>query len=413
MSVGEMIRVARENRGLSQDGLSRLLAVSAGRKPHDGPGRNQVYRWETNKRGPRMWRPHIERVLAIDLSGYRGHRSRSAGLPTDEGKLPVDRRQFIGAGALAGVALSAPDAVAQGRRIGWSDVDRYRQRIADLRRLDDFSGGASVYPLVVEEIGNLSALAADGSYREEVGRRLLSVLGELYQFASWTAFDAGRVEPAKQLAQRAANAANQAGDRTLGATALSELSYLTASSDNPAEGVAMARAALANAPADVLPAVRVVLADRLAWACARTGEASGVDRALGISEDSHDRRDTAAVEEPDTVYWINRDESQIMAGRCWAQVGLPDKAVSVFETLTAPYDDTHAREVALYSSWLASAHLEAGRTDQATAAASRAVQLSHNTASPRTDAVLRDMLAAFQPHRHVPEVNELLTASQV
>ncbi|WP_326595988.1 XRE family transcriptional regulator [Streptomyces sp. NBC_01803] len=319
----------------------------------------------------------------------------------------MDRRQFIGAAGLAGIALTGSEAVAQGRRVGRSDVERFRQRVADLRRLDDFSGGSSVFPLVEDEIGTLSSLASRGSYTEEVGRELLSALGELYQFASWTAFDAGRLEQARQLALMAANAANQAGDRTLGATALSELSYLTASSDQPAEGMAMARASLANAPLDVLPAVRVVLADRLAWACARVGDARGVDHALGVSEDAHDRRDARAVEEPDTVYWINRDESQIMAGRCWAELRRPEKAVPILETLTAPYDDTHAREVALYSCWLASAYLDAGEIDAATTTARRAVQLSRNTASPRTDTVLMTTLAAFDPHIDVPEVNEL------
>ncbi|WP_159037038.1 XRE family transcriptional regulator [Streptomyces specialis] len=305
------------------------------------------------------------------------------------------------------------NASAKGRGIGRSDVARFRQRIADLRRLDDFSGGASVYPLVIEEIGALSGLASGGSYTEGVGRQLLSTLGELYQFAAWTAFDAGRGEEARRLALAAADAANQAGDRTLGATALSELSYLTASSARPAEAVAMARASLANASTEVLPVIRVVLADRLAWAGARVGDASVVERALAISEDSHDRRDTSAAEEPDTVYWINRDESQIMAGRCWAEMRRPDKAVPILESLTAPYDDTHAREVALYSCWLASAYLDAGEIDGAVTSANRALRLSHSTASPRTDALLRGTLTAFEKHRGVPEVDELLATAQL
>ncbi|MDT0309490.1 helix-turn-helix transcriptional regulator [Streptomyces sp. DSM 44917] len=409
MHDGERIKEARERLGLSQDQLSRELATSAGCRPADGPGRNQVHRWEKGKRRPRMWRRHLESVLGIDLHEGRGHTILPAGTSTEEGMVPVDRRQFIGAGAVAGVAVSAPQAAGAGRRIGRADVARFAQRVADLRRLDDYAGGASVYPMVTREIGHLSALATNGSYTEVVGRALLSTLGELYQFAAWTAFDAERTQDARRLSLLAANAANQAGNHPLAATALSELSYVTASSDSPAEGVAMARASLANAPADVLPAVRVVLADRLAWACARTGDAAGAERALGTSEDAHDRRDPAAAEEPDSVYWINRDESRIMAGRVWAELRRPERAVPVLEALTAPYDDTHARELALYTCWLAGAHLSAGDLDRATAAALRAFELSRGTASPRTDALLRALLTDFEPHRDNRQVNDLLT----
>lgn len=300
--------------------------------------------------------------------------------------------------------------MAQGRRLGRSDIDRFSQRLVHLRRLDDYNGSAAVLPLATEEVRVFSGLARTGSYGESTARGLLSLLGELYQFSSWVAFDSGRQEKARKLAQAAAAAAAQAGNRTLASTALSELSYITASSKNPREGVAMARAALANAPGDVLPAVEVVLADRLAWACARTGDPKGVSHALGISAQAHDRRDREAVAEPDTVYWINRDESQIMAGRCWAELKRPDKAVPVLERLTAPYDDSHAREVALYEAWLAGAYVEAGALDAGVHAAGRAMELSRSTASSRLTAVLDDMVSRFEPHRDAPPVRELLGA---
>ncbi|MFR9726780.1 helix-turn-helix transcriptional regulator [Streptomyces sp. MS19] len=404
----ERIRVARLARGLTQAGLAARLAVSAGRAATDSPGRNQVYRWENGRRCPTMWRPHLERVLGITLLGYRGEPARLAGIyqiePPEE--MPVDRRQFIAATTLAGVAASSP-ATAKGRRLGRSDVERARTRLADLRRLDDYSGGAAVYPLAVREIGALAALAASGAYTEDVGRQLVGGLGELYQFAAWTAFDAGRGDQARRLALAAANAAGQAGDRTLGATALSELSYLTASSTAPAEGVAMARASMARAR-DAIPAVRVVLADRLAWASARVGDAEGAARALGAAQEAHDRRDDAADDEPDTVYWINRDESMIMTGRVWSELGRHDRSAAVFEELTAPYDDTHAREMSLLHCWLAGARLGMGEIEGAAASAGRAAELAAQTASPRTDAMITAALGAFEAHRDTPAVAELL-----
>lgn len=380
-----------------------------------------VRRWEAGTSAPQAWQqPRIARLLKITpeeladwLTTEDDRESRTAGTPTEDVEVaPVKRRQFLGAASIAGVTVSTP-AAAQGRKIGRSDVARFGERVSELRRLDDFQGGASVYPLAIAEIRKLSTMAGTGTFTQDVGRELLSGLAELHQFAAWTAFDAGKTAQARKLAQAAATAANQAGNRTLAATAMSELSYLTASGDNPREAVAMAKASLANAGTSVLPVVRVVLADRLAWACARNGDVSGVDRAIGLVEDSHDRRDAVTEFEPDTVYWINRDESAIMAGRCWAELHEPSRAVPILQSLTAPYDDTHAREMSLYSAWLAGSYVDAGDIEAATASAHRAVDLSHQTASPRTDAVLRTMLGRFEPHKTHAGVRDLLASAQL
>lgn len=388
---------------MTPSSLARALARAAG-VPCP---RNYVYRWEKGTRKPGWWSPWLEQVLSITLDGVAtGTLPHTDGI-TEPEVPPVDRRQFIGSGAVIGASLLMPPATARGRRIGMSDVDRYSQRITDLRRLDDFSGGRSVYPLVAEEIRSLGGVASTGSYTQEVGRHLLSALAELYQFASWTAFDSGNVGQAKRLAVAAANAANQAGNRTLGATALSELSYLASSHDRTSEGVTMARASLANAPKDVLPAVKVVLADRLAFASARIGDTHGVDEALGISNDAHDSRRPGEIEEPDTVYWINRDESKILAGRCWNEVGQHERAAKTLESLALPYDETHAREVGLYTCWLAESHLGSGNLDAAAEKAKTAIRLSHSTASPRLDDRLNLMIERFQPHRKSRPISEL------
>ncbi|WP_327292403.1 helix-turn-helix domain-containing protein [Streptomyces sp. NBC_01198] len=407
MTIGERIRERRKQLRLSQGGLGKELS-KARWGVTDGCSAHTVYRWETGQRTPQDWRPYLEQVLGIDLSGYGETTASDAGTTDVEGLVPpVDRRMFVGASAVAGIAMTTPKATAQGRRVGQADVARAGERLVALRRLDDFSGGVSVYPKVVEEIQDLTALAG-GTYGESVARGLLSALAELYQFASWTAFDAGRLPQASKLAQAAASTANQAGNQTLAATAMSEWSYITASSGSPREGIAMAQASMANAPRNVLPAACVVLADRLAWASARAGDAAGVDRALGLSADAHDRRDRSREAEPDTVYWVNRDESGIMAGRCWAELRHPKKAVPILEGLTAPYDDTHAREVALYACWLAGSYLDAGAVDEAASTATRAVNLSFHTASPRLNQIVTATIARFEPHRGSESVRDLL-----
>ncbi|MFJ6662109.1 helix-turn-helix domain-containing protein [Streptomyces sp. NPDC091377] len=400
--IGQAIRKARKKQNWTQKQLADKLNDLRG-YTHGGCGANDIYRWETGRRSPRDWLPCLVTVLGLDL-GVLGRGLAEGPQQTEADS--VDRREFMGASIGAAVPLGS--AHWDGRRVGKSDVSSLRQGLVDLRRLDDFTGGAATYPLSVQAARRTERVLDRSVYTPDIGRQILDVLAETHQFTSWTAFDAGKLPEARRLAQRASAAANQAGNRTLAASALSELSYLTASGDDPGEAVEMARASLTMAPAQVMPAVRVVLADRLAWACARTGSPKGVERAVGLSEDLHDQRDARTDEEPDWVYWINRDESKIMEGRCWAELREHNRAVPVLENIDVPYDESHAREVALFQCWLSESYLDAGEIDQAATSAKHAVDLVKGTDSPRTDVWVSGVLRRLSDHRTVPVVRELL-----
>ncbi|MDJ1137068.1 helix-turn-helix domain-containing protein [Streptomyces iconiensis] len=406
-----MLAARRRVAGLTQEQMAEALMVAA----------STVRRWEAGTATPQPWQqPRICRLLGIAPGQLvamldvvrRESGGDGAGTPDMEVS-PVERRDFMGA-ALAGVSLAAVPTVtaAAPRRVGRSDVERSQRRVGELRRLDDLQGGAGVYPLVQEEIARVSKLGTTGTFTQEVGRGLLALFAELHQCASWAAYDAGRVSMAQVLAQRAATAAQQAGDRTLAAISLSQLSYLIASGPTPREAVTVADSAQMVAGPAAPPVVRALLADRRAWACARTGDDSGADRAMGAAQDAHDQRDTWEGEEPAALYWINRDESMIKVGRCWTELRRPDRAVPVLEHLTVPYGDTHSRARARYSAWLAGAYLDAGEVTAAVASADRALTLSHRTASPRTDGDLRTVLTRFEPYRSRPDVRELLDSTR-
>ncbi|MFI1889578.1 helix-turn-helix domain-containing protein [Streptomyces jumonjinensis] len=396
-AIGRAIREARLKRGWTQqavaDQLNRRRLIEYG-----GCTANDVYRWESGRRGPRDWLPYLVETLSLDIGVLADQTCPTLTPGAQKESDPVDRREFLGAGAglVAGVPL---DSKRTESRLGQSDVDRLRRTLVDLRRLDDYTGGAAAYPLTVRAVKQAEGLLDKAGYSPRIGQAMLEVFAELCQFTSWVAFDTGRIGEARRLASRASAAANQAGNRILAASALSELSYLTASGTAPGEAVQMARASLALAPVDVLPVVRIVLADRLAWACARTGDASGVDRAIGLAGDLHDLRDSGTEEEPDWVYWINRSESAIMAGRCWAEIRQYKRAVPTLENLDMPYDETHAREVTLYECWLAGSYLDAGEVEQAVTSAGRAIDIVKGTDSPRTTVWVNGVLARLRDHR--------------
>lgn len=99
-------------------------------------------------------------------------------------------------------------------------------------------------------------------------------------------------------------------------------------------------------------------------------------------DDTYERR---GAEEPEWVYWLNRVELDVMAGRCLIELGAPDKAQPLLSSAIATYPAEHAREVALYLSWLAESHVRAGDFDAAREALERGRSYSSAMPSARTD----------------------------
>jgi hypothetical protein len=99
---------------------------------------------------------------------------------------------------------------------------------------------------------------------------------------------------------------------------------------------------------------------------------------------------------------------QIMAGRCWTELHRPLRAVPILETVLAGYDGTHARDKALYLTWLATAYLDAGELEQAATTTGPALDLATGVASVRPAARIDKLLRRLQPYQAVSSVRELL-----
>jgi hypothetical protein len=72
----------------------------------------------------------------------------------------------------------------------------------------------------------------------------------------------------------------------------------------------------------------------------------------------------------------------------------------------AEYDVTHERELALYLSWLAQAHIYAGNLDQAVAVALRALRLTAAGSSTRSTQRLQLIRELLTAHRNIKAVQE-------
>ncbi len=293
--------------------------------------------------------------------------------------------------------------IRAGRRIGVGTVEEAERRVHQLRRLDDHIGGRDTYPIVTAELTATAALLREALYTDEVGRRLLVTLGELCQIAGWVASDAGRPDEAERLYLAGVRAAHAGGDIAGAANNLSSLSYQVANVGDPRDAVTLARSAYTGAKRAVTATTRALLAERVAWAHARTGDAGCAERALSTVEDAYERR--RPDDDPVWVYWLSPEEVEIMAGRVWTQLARPLRAVPILQRAVAGYGDDTGRETALYLTWLAEALLQANELERAIDALTRALRLSRSAASARAAArvtAVRDKLA---PYRGTPVVD--------
>ncbi|MEU9747513.1 helix-turn-helix domain-containing protein [Streptomyces niveus] len=326
---------------------------------------------------------------------------------TTEDRNDVRRRNFLQASSGAGLAVTLPDLhrPTSGSRLGSDEPDRLRRRTARLRRLDDVLGGGDTYRVYLGEYQATKSKLRTSSYSEATGRALLSVLAEQAQQAGWAAFDGGREADATGLYQDSYHAAVEAGDAELAGNALAFLAYQTVAGDRKA-GVEIASRSCETVGPDAPAGVRALLYERKAWACAVAGLASQTESALESAEEA--LRDAGSAPQPDWVAWVDLTELQIMSGRCWTELNRPLRAVPLLEKALARYDDRHARDKALYLSWLANAYLSGGEVEQAACSVDRALDLAHGVASVRPRQRLAPMLKSLGAHRGVSAVDSVL-----
>jgi len=258
-----------------------------------------------------------------------------------------------------------------------------RRRVIELRHLDDVIGGGDLFPVVSKELSEAQAAVRSASYTEKVGRRLLTVVGELAQLAGWVASDAGRYSQAQRIYLDGVSAAQCADDRPLAAQLLSSLSYQIANMGPARDAAVLARSAVTGA-CDASPMVRALLWERVAWASARSRDDAGARRALDAVDNAYEERSRGVIE-PEWVYWLDRTEIDVMASRCMIELGNPAAAEPLLTNAIMSYPTDHAREVALYLSWLAEAYARAGIFDAAHDTLARASRTARGINSARLD----------------------------
>lgn len=417
--LGRIFRLAKQwgGVGFTASHLARRCELTVSRVQDYISGQMQAQRVEVFERVADGL--HIPGAM-LDLAprSWEGPAGASAGdvdpapqvTATEDRDSTVLRRDFVKLGggiaatALAGQVRGVPSR-SVGNRVGASTVDALRANMARLRPLDDHMGGADTFRLYLAEVDRMSGLLKRGSFTDVTRQELLTLFAEGAQQAGWAAFDAGWHGEAKLLYDRSFGAAREAGNAALAGNALALRSYQLLSTGPAA--VELTDKSCAIAAMDVHPAVKSLLFQRGAWTYAVAGDMEKTARALGLAESALSAPNGEPA--PDWAVWAhNPTELRIMAGRGWAELHKPLRAVPALEDAMADYDDSHARDKSLYLSWLADAYLDAGELGEATAVTDHALTLAANVASERPQQRLNAVLDRFQGHESASGVSDLL-----
>lgn len=286
-----------------------------------------------------------------------------------------------------------------GRRIGDSLVATAEHRVIQLRRADDFVSGRTSHTLVQQELKATTTLLDEATLTEDQTQRLLTVTGELAQLAAWVAADAGLYKQAARYTEGGVLAAHAADNAPLAANVISTLAYQLANTGNPRQAAMLARTAYAGARRSATATAKALFLERVAWADAKSGDPVSCERALGQVEENFDH--SKPEDDPDWVYWLNREEIDVMAGRCYTELEQPGRAELLLRRATADYDNVSTRENALYLSWLAEDYILLGEIDVAAETSTRVLELGSRANSARTDERLRHLARLLRRYKDV------------
>ncbi|MFE4972492.1 helix-turn-helix domain-containing protein [Kitasatospora sp. NPDC056651] len=382
---------------MSQSALATKLCTISGTS---SVTRHEISRWERGQRIPDGWLAALSEAFNVPLveldqaaASARGKR------PTDHTNYPPSIESYLPERE----GLWTP---GRGRRVDHKTAEGLAARVHGLRLADDVLTGGDLIKPAMRELSKAVKLYQDTSHTEEVGRELLVAIGELGQIAGWIASDAGKHPEAERAYRLGLSAAREAEEHTLAGNLAGSLAYQLSNTGKEREGLSLAQAALAEAGPTAHPTTRALYFDRVAWAHTRLGEQQPALRALG---EAHQALSAEHPDEaPKWAYWVSKEELQVMDARVYTELRRPLRAVPLLTQVLSRYDTTHAREVALYLSWLVVALADANEPEQAAAEARRMLDLSAGLSSDRTSQRSRIILSKLGQFTDVPEVAELL-----
>lgn len=329
----------------------------------------------------------------------------------------MDRRIFI---TLLGAATSAPAhewlfarpdtalARSSGSFLPMTVVDGLDDVTGKLRRMDDQVGGATLLPLVRDQLRHVLRQLDQRSYTDTVGRRLHATAAELMRLAGYLAFDGSHHPQAQRYWIAGLHAAHAAGDRALGANIVGFMSEQAKALGQIREAVTLAETARAGYPG-ATPRIAALCDLRLAYAHAYDQASTECRRAL---DSAFDRLGDAPSSsgEPDWCYWVDEAEAHYQAGSCYLRLEDWSQARKHLQIALRLQDPSYVREGARRQIQLATTYLLQAQpeVEHAVALATSAVDtLTSQVDSARVASHLTTFIGHLGPYRRRPAVRQL------
>lgn len=296
-----------------------------------------------------------------------------------------------------------------GGRISEALADQLSTMITTLRAMDDTAGGGVVLSLAEQAFGWVAGLLDQASYGERTGHKLYIALAELGQLAGWVAHDSGQPGLGQRYHVAALHAAHSADDRRLGAHILGCMADQAARQGRAADAVTLTESAVAGIRGQETPRLLAELYIRKAYALATLRDGSRCTAAI-----SKARRQIEKFEpdsDPPWLYWVTSAEITAGAGDCLLRLGEPARAVGLFDTGIAMFDQAFVRDRQVYLTHSADALARPGKQHDLEAAVEQgreAIRLAESLTSTRGMDCLRDLCTQIRPYAVIHPVRDFL-----
>ncbi|GAA2815966.1 hypothetical protein GCM10010505_46810 [Kitasatospora aburaviensis] len=300
--------------------------------------------------------------------------------------------------------LLGSGAVAEGRTVGFAEVEEVKRAGRDLRRLDALHGADDLFELGGQALRSTYLLLNEGRLEVAAERSLRSAVAELGITVGWLAHDSGRLADARSLYSEALAAARMADDPALEVVVFCYRAHLACDSGLPREAVEAAQAGQAIAQNLGSPRTWSVLTmwEAHGWALRldRSRCAQALDQARRLFAEG------PRVVDSEWVSFFDEVELTSSESRCWAALYRWERAIGPARQAARVRPQNRVRDHVLRTVELAYVLYRTGDVSEAALMAEAAVDdLVHNSVrSGRIRSKLAHVAELLGPFRTMPTV---------
>jgi tetratricopeptide (TPR) repeat protein len=400
------LREYRERYGLTQDEvIDEVRKRARARGDRVVPGLDQPA-LSKHENGHKQPGPYYRALYCEVFGATPAELGFRLALPGEARNHPdVNRREFIA--GTAGLAVTAALPIPP-QRIGQSDVERLRQSVLQLYKLDDQHGAGVVYPLAERMFHRLRGLVDRASYSPATGQALRELTAQTVAETGWLSFDAGRHDDARRWWLEAMHWARLAESDSVGTLAMTSMARQAFDRGRSREAIEFAQSAQRMAKTTATPRLMSLLLAREAIGHARAGDRTNahaaIARASRLADHERHDDDPAWLAFYDSADFASHEHRVALA--LGDYVAAEDAARSAL-ALGDPVD--YPRNHALDLTNLAYVLVQRREIDEGVAVATRAAVAASDLDSGRINQGLHTLAKKLAPFTNEPNVREFLS----